>query len=67
MVEPSIELIVIKLFELLILMVFVVHQLVLLLVDELEELDGWFTVEVLKTVLDKAVTLQVGWWPVFHV
>jgi hypothetical protein len=67
MVEPSIELMVIKLFELLILMVFVVHQLVLLLVDELEELDGWFTVEVLKTVLDKALTLQVGWWPVFHV
>jgi hypothetical protein len=58
---------VIKLFELLILMVFVVHQSVLLLVDELKELDGWLTIEVLKTVLDKAVTLQVGWRPGFHV
>jgi len=58
---------VIKLFELLILMVFVVHQSVLLLVDELKELDGWLTIEVLKTVLDKAVTLKVGWRPGFHV
>ena len=56
-----------KLFELLILTMLVVHKWVLLLVDELKQLGRGFAVEVLKTVLDKAVTLQLSCWPNIHV
>jgi hypothetical protein len=56
-----------KLFELLILTMLIVHKWVLLLVDELKQLGRGFAVEVLKTVLDKAVALQVSCWPNIHV